>query len=384
MKKIFLLIILNLLFIPNVNAKTYTEYKIGTEVKLSKGNEKAAKWTVIENSDSKTSYVKLLKYYDVNGLTAVRFDTNNNKNDYQNSSLKPLVDAYGSSLGLGSDLIEIGLINWQQLQTLGCVKENEKIDCSKSISWIYKDSQWTSIPSEWLYKGSYWTSIPVENTTDTIYHFSGNSILSTAKTTSTLKMAVRPVIAVKKESIAGNVSTNEKRDFNNIDIICDKELKSGQEFECIIKIDKEVQSMNFDLKIEGLSILDEYVFENATWNEDLEILGEYEKEGISLTKLSGQEDSEVLLKLSGITKELKEDSKIKFTFKNIKLYDEVGDYQEIDSIEKELTFLKEQKQELIENPKTGIGSIILILTILSIFGGLTYFVVNKYSKKSTL
>ena len=362
MKKKFLFIIMCLLFITNVNAKTYTNYNIGDIVTLSKGNDTTSEWIVIENSDPTKDTIKLLK---ASAATSEAIQYNpiwKRNNTYAGSNIEKEVNKYKNILGINEYLTEIRLPSKDDLKLLGCASNCKDEGAS---SWLYNVGYWLSNikDSNMVYRVSSSGKIAVESV-DNYFH-------------------LRPVIVVSKDAIKDGYK-NDERTFDNIDITCDKELKSGQEFECIIKIDKLVQSMNFDLKIEGLSILDEYVFENATWNEDLEILGEYEKEGISLTKLSGQEESDILLKLSGISKELKEDSKIKFTFKNVKLYDEVLDYQNIDSIEKELTFLKEEKQELIENPKTGIGSIILILTILSIFGGLTYFVVNKYSNKNTL
>ena len=143
-------------------------------------------------------------------------------------------------------------------------------------------------------------------------------------------------------------------------------------------MDKEVQNISFDIKIEGLSILEEFNLENITWNEAINLVdnnGIYEQSNITLTKIIEEKDSDNLLKITGKAKQIKEDSVLKFIFNNIKLYDELGDYQIIDELEKEIKFEKEviieeeiieqEPEEEIENPQTGnsIYEIVLIFII---------------------
>ena len=374
MKKIRLFIITLFFCVTTVEAKTYSSYNIGDLVTFSKGSDTNSTWYVIENSDSRSDYLKILKYTDAKNLTAVRFDPGGS-NVYETSTLKSLVDAYGDNLNLEDDLLYIGLINLQELQTLGCTKVETVIDCSNAPSW--------------LYKGGHWTSIPVENTSDQVYTFSrGVTTLNIIYSIYNIQTAVRPVIIVKKESILGNISSNEERNFNDFSISCNKELTGTEEFECYIKMDKDIQNMNFDLSIEGLSLIENFSIENITWNESFQTgvdnNGIYEIKNNTLTKIASSKDSDNLLKITGKVKDLKEDGKLTIKLTNLSISDELGDYQNINEVTKEIKILKtEKRQDLIENPNTGIQNItIVLLIILAILSlSITISIIIKHNKK---
>lgn len=182
---------------------------------------------------------------------------------------------------------------------------------------------------------------------------------------------------------------NEEKTFDKINISCNKELIGNESFECYIKMDKNIQKMNFDFYIEGISILNKFSIDSITWNEefssgiDNNVI--YEIKNNILTKKNEVKDSDLILKLTGNIKDLESDQILKFKLSNILMYDEYGDYQNISEIEKEIKVLKTiEDQELIENPNTGIRNITIIILVDIILCGIVYLIVAKYNKRIKL
>ena len=367
MKKIGLFIITLFFCMTAVEAKTYSNYNVGDIVTLSKGTNTTSEWRVIETSDSSKETVKLFK--STNAIESIAFDEKATTAIYENSSIKTHVDEYGLLLNLGDDLKSISLISVEELNSIGC----ETWTCKNAPEWVYSSFYWTSTPYTEFYNYAYRVSIYKD---------------ITPVCTWDLKIGIRPVIVVSKDAVL-NGYTNEEKTFDEINISCNKELIGSESFECYIKMDKNIQKMNFDISIEGISILDKFSIENITWNEALSSgvnnNGIYEIKNNVLTKKTEVKDSDLILKLTGNIKNIKTDQVLKFKLSNISMYDEYGDYQNISEIEKELKVLKTiENQELIENPNTGIKNITIIILVAVILCGIGYLIVVKYNKKTPL
>ena len=130
-------------------------YNTGDMVQLTVGSDTSTQWYVLAvNNDNNT--VKLLsKEYLLNNTAkhhAYQSDAafeaagdDKSSLTYNTSRIKPLVDNYGATLNLGSNLKSIGLISIEDLQKIGC---NVDVNtCSNLDSWIY-DTGWTSTISD--------------------------------------------------------------------------------------------------------------------------------------------------------------------------------------------------------------------------------------------
>ena len=137
------------------NKEEEKTYSTGDVVQLTVGSDTSTKWYVL-NVNNNDNTVKLLsKEYlmNNNGSSFTKhhlyqsdeaYDAAGDDKSsltYDNSRVKTLVDNYGTTLNLGSNLKSIGLISIEDLQNIGCnVAENT---CANIDSWIY-DKGWTS------------------------------------------------------------------------------------------------------------------------------------------------------------------------------------------------------------------------------------------------
>lgn len=352
-----ILFVLMLLFVSvkfnSVFAKTYTSYSIGDTVKLSKGTDITSNWIVIKSSDSSEDTVKLFKQY--NAFFNIPFSSSST-NDYLASTIKTKTDNYGESLNLGNALHSIGLITIKELKSLGCSNSS----CTSAPRWVYNSGYWTSTPASnrgYIYRVGYNGNIAAASYQDTYY-------------------GLRPVIVVSKDVVL-NGYTNDEKEFDEILIVCPDKVKSGEEFTCYIGIDKDVDKINFDLSISGSAKI-EYSIKLDNWNEELPEVNknenDYSYENISLSKKEGNENTE-LLSITIKPEISKEDKYKTIALSNIELYDEVGDYQNIEKLEKRVDINK--YIEIVENPKTGNSSYKTILLFIVSLGSVLIILMYK-------
>ena len=364
-KKLLIAIFISFaLCIINVDAKTYANYNVGDVVTLNQGTDTTSEWYVIESSDSSKDTIKLFK--STNVQDSVQFDskTVGTSSIYENATIKEVVDEYGKSLNLGDNLKSARLISINELNAVGC----ETWTCKSAPSWTYSSFYWTSDRKEetiYVYRVSIYKDITPVSARDT-------------------GIGMRPVIVVSKDAVQGGYA-NTERTFEGFSSSCTKTPTGKEEFECYLKLDKSIRTMNFNLKIEGLRLFDSYNITNENWNEALTVSdtnGTFEISNVALTKNSNSIDSDTLIKITGKVKDL-EEGVLKFKLTNISMYDELGDYQNISEITKEIKVLKTEKtQSLIENPNTGIISITLILVSVIIICGVVYFIIVKKTKNN--
>ena len=357
---IFLFILSFILLInSNVSAKTYKNYTLGDEVYLSKGTDVTSSWLVIED---KNSELVLLKK---NPITSEKSKYSRlNVSDYDTSDIKVSVDTYGASLNLGSNLKSISLVDEDIASKIGCDINRGRCNNSKFFGYVY------------------WTKI-IKNDHD-VYLIYPNSAINSFSSSSTAYII--PVIVVSKDAVL-NGYTNDTKTFEDINIECTSNLKSKDDFKCKFKIDKTVKKIAFDFEIESNGIIENYRVDTSNWNNSFPTAQEnnnmYKYENIQLNNKIDL-NNDILFELIGKIKKITQDSSIKLKLTNIKMYDELGDYQNIDSIEKEIKVQKEQvnteTKEEIKNPKTGISSKIGIFMIIIGLGIIAYLTVQRYSK----
>ena len=375
-KKILTIILMSFaLCTLNVEAKKiiYPSYKVGDVVHIEAngsseaGEERLQNFIVLEDSTYTDDTIKIIRQWSVplyymNG-TDLPADTI--LKDYTNNVLKLSRDK----------LISVNSIGLDDLKKIGCDVSETSVNCNNAPSWFKECIDW-------------WPSIKINNEYYVFKAGSDCNYTAVKPASSTNRWPIRPVLVIIKEAITGAQITevNEERSFNQIGYKCNYDTKETGKFECYINIDKEVQKMNFNLKIEGLRQLDSYNVTNESWNETLVVTdsnGIYEQNGLSFTKNSNSTESDELFKITGKVKDLKEDRTLKITLTDLKAYDEIGDYQNISEVTQEIKISKIDKiQSLIENPNTGIMSITLILISLIIICGVIYFIIVKKQKEN--